>query len=1223
MAYDFEVDGIYYDVISSTDKTVEITNPEVAKREDGSANVISKSPYSGDFVIPSSVIYNGENYTVSNIDTYCFYSNTDLTSVIIPNSVQVIEYGAFSDCTGLRTVVVPNGVTEIASRAFYNCSGLTSLAIPSTVTSIGSYYTFSNCTGRLILNCNVPSASNSNSGVFYDSKFSTIEIGPDVTSIGAYSFSGCKKLYRVYNGSSLNIVAGASTNGSVGYYANVIFTNWAKDGDYVLTTDTEGKTLVCEYLGTDESIVLPSVEGIADYAFSGASFISSVQNPNTLTSIGKYAFNGCSALSTINIPSSVVSVEDYAFSGCTNLPVYNNACYADTYLIKVTDKTSSSFNFKEGVRFIGIEAFRGYSSLQSLVIPDGVLSIGQNAFYDCTSLTTIDLPNSVKSLGKGVFSDCTGLLSAKIGDEVSIIDNSAFYNCSELKTISLGKNIKEIGENAFRYCQKMEEVNLDNTSLFNIGDNAFSGCTSLTDITLPQTLQEIGYGAFSGAGLKSLVIPNSVISLGEYAFNCRLQDVTIGNSITHLPRGVFGSVKNVSFAENSSLKVIGEEAFSNSSFSSLVLPNSVDSIMSKAFSGCSSLKEIELPQDISYIADGAFDGCTFNEPFYTNKQFIFMPRSYAGTYSIPDGIENIVGNAFSNCSYLTMVEIPSSVIRIGDNAFSSCYKLVSVNIPSSVKEIGRNAFYSDSYLTELILNEGLEKIGDNAFYGCSSLNNFVIPSSVLSIGQQVFVSTGWYKNQSDGWLYKDNCLLGSKGSFTTDDFAIQDGTRVIANSAIGNRVSSVTIPNTVKTIGENAFAYNSKFKYINIPNSVETIEEYAFNQCTYLTLVTFGNSVRRIDNRAFWGCKGLISIDLPNSVEFIGNEAFYGCSGLKKIDIPRSVLSIGEKAFSDCNYLTDVSVHWESPLPINNKTFTSVISTTLHVPHNTENLYKKANGWSDFGLFDSSAYNVMYSDKDGNIVNDYLSNGDSFQIVENDYQQINILAGANLSMLTYTRNYSNTKWQSLYVPFAMRYEDWKDEYDVAYINSVRQYDNDNDGVIDETIMDVLQITGGELYPNMPYMIRAKSTGSKTITLNNAILYQTEVNSVSCSTILSEFTFTGTYSTIDATTMLSNNYYAMGGGGLIKTNGTSSLKPFRWYMGITSRSPIFNAETDSPARISINVIGEDCDGETSIYEVAREEEFEDEIFNLNGQKQDASEPLKPGLYIKNGKKIMIR
>lgn len=244
-------------------------------------------------------------------------------------------------------------------------------------------------------------------------------------------------------------------------------------------------------------------------------------------------------------------------------------------------------------------------------------------------------------------------------------------------------------------------------------------------------------------------------------------------------------------------------------------------------------------------------------------------------------------------------------------------------------------------------------------------------------------------------------------------------------------------------------------------------------------------------------------------------------------------------------------------------------------------------------------------------------------IIEDGDTTFENLKEKTFSSISYTRNFTNTKWQSLYVPFTMRYEDWKDDYDVAYINSVRQYDNDNDGTIDETIMDVLQITGGELYPNMPYLIKAKTTGEKTIMLQNATLYPTEENSIDCSTMLSTFTFTGTYSTIPAATLEENGYYAMGGGGLIMTNGTSNLKPFRWYMGITSRSPMYNTSTDNPSRISVHVIGEEDDMETSLYGVAREEALDDQIFNFNGQMMDASEPLVPGFYIKNGKKVIIR
>lgn len=326
--------------------------------------------------------------------------------------------------------------------------------------------------------------------------------------------------------------------------------------------------------------------------------------------------------------------------------------------------------------------------------------------------------------------------------------------------------------------------------------------------------------------------------------------------------------------------------------------------------------------------------------------------------------------------------------------------------------------------------------------------------------------------------------------------------------------------------------------------------------------------------------------------------------------IGKGVESIHFQAFAGCEKLENVYCFAETipncnviqgrPSPFIGS---NISNATLVVPASLLSQYKTADEWKNFGTIKAWEENLILSDE---------TTTEFENLVTLTYDKID-----------YTRNFTNTKWQSLYVPFTMRYEDWKDDYDVSFINSVRQYDNNNDGTIDETIMDVLQITGGELYPNMPYLIKAKTTGEKTISLQNATLYPTEENSIECSTMLSTFTFTGTYSTIPAATLEENGYYAMGGGGLIMTNGTSNLKPFRWYMGITSRSPMYNTSTDNPSRISVHVIGEEDDMETSLYGVAREEELDDQIFNFNGQMMDASEPLVPGFYIKNGKKVIIR
>ena len=201
----------------------------------------------------------------------------------------------------------------------------------------------------------------------------------------------------------------------------------------------------------------------------------------------------------------------------------------------------------------------------------------------------------------------------------------------------------------------------------------------------------------------------------------------------------------------------------------------------------------------------------------------------------------------------------------------------------------------------------------------------------------------------------------------------------------------------------------------------------------------------------------------------------------------------------------------------------------------------------------------------------------------------------------------------------MSYDEWKNDFDVAYINGIRQIDTDNDNVIDETIMDVFKIEEGSLIPNTPYLIRAKKTGEKTIFVSDATLWQSEENSIDCSTTIAKYIFTGTRGYIDAETLIENGYYAMGGGSIIMTDGESDLKPLRWYLKVEARSPMYNV-ANAAKSITIRVKGEE-NGTTGI---AEQNVVNDKspIYDLNGRVVNKA-ALKAGMYIKNGKKIIIK
>ena len=293
--------------------------------------------------------------SVTSIGSSAFYNCTGLTSVTIGNSVTSIGSYAFGNCTGLTSVTIPDSVTSIGSSAFDNCTGLTSVTIGNSVTSIGED-AFHGCTG--LTSVTIPDSVTSIGDHAFDDcdSLKSVTIGNSVTSIGNYAFENCYKLVEVINHSSLNIEAGSSSNGYVGYYAIEVHTGESKIVNYndYLFYAYNGVNYLFGYVGKDTALVLPeSYNGenykIYQYAFYGRNDIISVVIPDSVTSIGSSAFRGCTGLTSITIPDSVTSIGDKAFYVCT--------------------------------------------CLESVTIGNGVTSIGKSAFKGCDGLTSVTFEN--------------------------------------------------------------------------------------------------------------------------------------------------------------------------------------------------------------------------------------------------------------------------------------------------------------------------------------------------------------------------------------------------------------------------------------------------------------------------------------------------------------------------------------------------------------------------------------------------------------------------------------------------------------------------------------------------------------------------------------------------------------------------------------------------------------------------------------------------------------
>ena len=519
-AHDFEVGGIFYSITDATNKTVAVTY------KGGSSGVYSNE-YTGNVVIPESVAYNGNTYSVTSIGVEAFKGCSGLTSIVIPNSVTSIGDDAFYGCSGLTavyindlsawcnidfenytsnplyyaknlylngelvtdlvipadvteiknfafayssgltSVVIGNSVTSIGEGAFYHSSGLTSVTIGNSVISIG-IFAFCGCSSltSVVIGNSVTSIGNSTFRVC--SKLTSVVIGNSVTSIGDFAFDGCSGLTAVYiNDLSAwcNIDFENYTSNPL-YYAKNLYLNGELVTDLVIPADvTEIKNFAFAYSSGLTSVVIGnSVTSIGAAAFSGCSGLTSVVIPNSVTSIGNYAFEDCSGLTSVEIPNSVTSIGGGAFSGTA---WYNNQPNGVVYAGNVLYKYKGTMPNKT-----------------SITIKDGTLGIAGSAFEGCSGLTSIEIPNSVTSIGNAAFEDCSKLTSINIPNSVTSIRSWAFKGCYRLTSVVIGNSVTSIGNYAFYECNNLKTVYNFSNLTFTKGSEDFGYIAYYADIVI-------------------------------------------------------------------------------------------------------------------------------------------------------------------------------------------------------------------------------------------------------------------------------------------------------------------------------------------------------------------------------------------------------------------------------------------------------------------------------------------------------------------------------------------------------------------------------------------------------------------------------------------------------------------------------------------------------------------------------------------------------------------
>lgn len=446
-----------------------------------------------------------------------------------------------------------------------------------------------------------------------------------------------------------------------------------------------------------------------------------------------------------------------------------------------------------------------------------------------------------------------------------------------------------------------------------------------------------------------------------------------------------------------------------------------------------------------------------------------------------------------------------------------------------------------------------------------------------------------------------------------DDGKTYNVTRIEDHSfAPSYGITSVTIPEGITFIGECAFQ-GCQITDLVIPSTVTSIGQEAFKRCYNLTSVTIkGGS---IGYQAFADCSGLTSISLQEGVTSIGDEAFSRCLELKgDLVIPSTVKSIGECAF-DVIPVNTVKVFALVPPELGDKAFSPVVS--FYVPDVKK--YQECDGWKDYYdiklLTDFRLGDKMHS---LNETGEHLDEDLTF----NDKDLYVSCSDFTAKKLTYNRTFKDTNWQALYVPFAMSYDDWEGNFDVATINNFHEYTDDMGQTV-KTELEVRLVKDHTLKPNHPYLIRAKradKNNPQTINISSKKMYKSEENSIVCSSVERKYTFTGTYQ--DVTGMKTKDYIFMSGGKLCKAvDDGVKLSAQRWYLTVESLGSQFDDDDPSYARameFDIKLLNDEATGidEITVTRTPLTDDSET-IYNLNGMR--VSDSYK-GIVIKNGKKI---
>lgn len=874
-----------------------------------------------------ATVWEARNFYANAMPMNSFYNSTtmlgksSLKSIILPDSLTVIDGQSFQGCTNLTTVTFPSKLTTIY-QAFWNCSSLTTMVIPPTVTTLSG--SFNGCT-----------------------KLNSITLPESLIRIDQESFKGCTSLKSIHIPNGVKDILYSAFEGcssleklrlpdALTYIYHNAFANCTAIDSLKLpsklSTIDDNAFIGCN--GLKDISFGEALPILNQYAFANCIGITKLVFPRKLKAIGPGAFQNCTAIASIAFPDDLTSLGSGSFAGCTSLvevKVPNKVTDLDGAFVNCTGL--KKVILQTGLKRIINSGFGGCTALTSISIPSGVTYLSNGAFQDCTSLLEVYLPSGLTNIGSSAFSGCSSLKSIQLPTGFTKLEGLTFKNCSSLTTVTLPVELSSMFMLEFWYCNKltdlinMNPVPLPSSSLantFNDMDqtkcklivqsssvNAYKAAVAWNKFiivdggyTVIASPSNSVIGAITGAN--RFYQPNEVATLeattklGSTFVNWTENGMVISTN----PVLAFSVTSNrnlqanfyreltVNMPEGGNLR---DSVYDSNSVSKLTVTGNIDA------------------RDIKFMRD--------NLPLTT---YIDLSNAHIATYTGSDGTvdgnyyyaENTFPNsAFMNNKVLKTILLNKELVSIESNAFSGCIGLNQCTLSESILSIGNNAFYNCTNLNFIKLPDNLISIEYSAFSGCTGLASISFPADLQKIGSSAFIMcTG---------------------------------------------LTTLSLPSGLKKMDESAFSLCKGLTRVVFPKSLSVISMLAFSACTNISSLEFPEGITQISYGAFSGCSGLQTLSFPASLNFIGTGAFSGCSGLTEMSLSSGLAVLAENSFLGCTRLKKITNPNSIPIELSSDVFSGVNQGTcsLLVPSGSENAYRNAPVWKYFNI-SGSGYSV-------------------------------------------------------------------------------------------------------------------------------------------------------------------------------------------------------------------------------------------------------------------------